>query len=682
VSDSAIGLDWRPGDDPGPLLAREWLLTNGLGGYASGSVHGANTRHYHGLLVSALAAPRGRHVMLSRIDATVSWAGGQALLGGACLADGPSGDAHRYLERFELDHRLPVWRYRFCETLLECAMVMQHGQNAVHIRYRIIAGEPLALRLRPFMAFRRHDALRSDGPPLRMAVAVEDGAVTLRDEHGPLSLLLHTDPRSAPFHISEHIDSAAIYPAEIARGYDARESSTSPGYFDFALVAGASVTLVATTDGPDALRYGEASAFDHERRRLGHLLARARLPVDDHFAARLVLAADQFLVSPAGRAADTLRGHAAGSEARTVIAGYHWFGDWGRDTMIALEGLTLCTGHKHEAAEVLRTFSRYIRRGLIPNLFPEGAHAGLYHTVDGTLWLFHALGRYHRASADDALLRELFPRLADVVGHHIRGTDFGIGVDPSDGLLRAGAAGYQLTWMDAKTGEHVVTPRRGKPVEIQALWYNALRLMAQWAEALGMDAQMYAQCAARARASFDARFWNAAAGCLFDVVDVSDDASGQAGAPDDARIRPNQLFSMSLDYPVLARERWPAVLACVERELLTPYGLRTLGPSDPGYRGQYAGDLATRDAAYHQGTVWPWLLGAYVDASLRVHADPQRARHCLLPFATHLLEAGVGSISEVFDGDAPFWPGGCIAQAWSVAEVLRAWMACDQAAHR
>jgi predicted glycogen debranching enzyme len=357
-----------------------------------------------------------------------------------------------------------------------------------------------------------------------------------------------------------------------------------------------------------------------------------------------------------------------GDEVRTVIAGYHWFTDWGRDTMISLEGLTLCTGREREAGYILRTFGHYVRDGLIPNMFPEGTKEGLYHTADATLWFFHAIHRYVQLTGDRATLRQLLPKLKSIVEHHVRGTRFGIGVDAADGLLRQGEEGYQLTWMDAKVDGWVVTPRRGKAVEINALWYNALCLLAGWLREEGDEqaAELERQ-AERAHASFNARFWYAEGGHLYDVVD------GEQG--DDPACRPNQIFSISLDHPVLDRERWQPVFDVVRDRLMTPFGLRSLASGHRDYKAQYYGDLRSRDAAYHQGTVWGWLAGPFVDAWLKIDPEDKRgARTYLEGFASHLSEAGVGTMSEVFDAEAPYTPRGCIAQAWSVAEVLRTWL--------
>ncbi|HUF17057.1 MAG TPA: amylo-alpha-1,6-glucosidase, partial [Thermoanaerobaculia bacterium] len=382
--------------------------------------------------------------------------------------------------------------------------------------------------------------------------------------------------------------------------------------------------------------------------------------------AHLILAADQFIISPQMRTEAAARSRAEGHEPRTIIAGYHWFTDWGRDTMISLEGLTLTTGRFREAASILRTFATYVRDGLIPNMFPEGENEGLYHTADATMWFFHAVHRYVSATGDRGMLAHLIPVLDDIIEHHLRGTRFGIGVD-SDGLLRQGQEGYALTWMDAKMESWVVTPRRGKAVEINALYYNALRLLAGWMRDEGnrTRASELENHAGRTRLSFNERFWYEPGRYLYDVVDME-------GGGDDAALRPNQILSISLDHPVLDESRWEDVIAIVERRLLTPAGLRSLDPDHPDYKRSYEGDLLTRDGAYHQGTVWSWLIGPFFDAWRKVHPERRvEARNLLRGLGEHLPDAGVGSVSEIFEADTPHDPRGCIAQAWGVAELLR-----------
>jgi predicted glycogen debranching enzyme len=468
------------------------------------------------------------------------------------------------------------------------------------------------------------------------------------------------DPRECP---------EIHYRVEQSRGYDALGTLWSPGYFRVDLAQGRDSTLIASTEPWEtvcALKPEDAWKAEQERRT--RLVAAAAPAVRHGPSSALVLAADQFLIVPAGRVEDAARAHAAGDEVRTVIAGYHWFTDWGRDTMISLEGLTLTTGRQVEAGYILRTFGHHVRDGLIPNLFPEGAEEGLYNTADATLWFFHALGRYLQATGDRVTLRQLLPQLQDIVAWHLRGTRFGIGVDPADGLLRQGQEGYQLTWMDAKVGDWVVTPRRGKAVEINALWYNALRLLEGWLrqEQRDEEARLIAEHAEKARSSFNRRFWYEQGGYLYDVI------NSEGG--DDPSCRPNQIFAIALPHPILDRPRWQPVVEVVEQRLLTPVGLRSLAPGHPEYKAQYYGDLRARDAAYHQGTVWGWLIGPFVDAWLKVHPEDRGgARRFLEGFTDQLHEACVGQISEIFDAQAPFTARGCIAQAWSVAEVLRCW---------
>jgi predicted glycogen debranching enzyme len=645
---------------------REWLVTNGLGGYASGTVIGVPTRRYHGLFIPNLAHPEGRHLMIGRYDEEVLAGGERALLGGADLEDGTTEtDAPGHFREFVLDGAIPTWRFAVGASVIERSVVMPHGRNVVCVHYRLADGPPVRLHTRPYAVFRRQDAPLVTAPaPFRLAI--ERGRHELALPGSPLCLRFRMRPDGV-FVAHERLPACALYREERDRGYEHVELNFSPGYFAVDLAPGRPATFLATTDDWRSLEIDGEEALAAERQRTEALLALAPPPARRGFAAHLALAADRFLVLPGSRLEEALRAGAAGIDVRTVIAGYHWFGDWGRDTMISLEGLTLATGRLREAAAILRTFARYLRDGLLPNLFPEGAREARYNTIDATLWYFHALERYAQACGSVALVRELWPMLEEIIERHVAGTAFGIGVDPADGLLRGGADGVALTWMDARFEDWVVTPRRGKPVEIQALWHNALALMAEWAGVLGLPDGDYRRRAEHARESFNARFWNPGAEALFDVVD------GPGG--DDASFRPNQIFALSLRFPVLAERRWRPVVDAVAARLLTPYGLRTLAPGTPEYRRDYHGDLRTRDAAYHQGTVWPWLIGHFVDAWLRVYDDRARARAMLAALPDHLGFAGIGSVSEICDAEPPFRPRGCIAQAWSVAEVLRAWQA-------
>jgi len=663
-----------------PPLNREWLQTNGLGGYASGTVAGLASRRYHGLLIAALPAPLGRYVMLNHLSELVRLSdGATALLGCVERAGGNlEVDGTVHLTEFRLDMGMPVWLYRIHDALIEKRLLLLHRQNTTHLQYRLLEGRgPVRLKLRPSLHFRPHDDPVGGTPFGPYKIHAHDRRYEIQGESRLPPLRLHLSGERAAFTLESTWIRDLYYRLEDERGYPAQGPLWSPGYFRADLNTDRPATLVASTENWEAILALEgAAALAAERERRDRLLNAADPALRTKVAAELVLAADQFVITPAGRVEDAARAQAAGDEVRSIIAGYHWFTDWGRDTMICLEGLTLATGRQVEAGYILRTFAQYVRDGLIPNLFPEGEKEGLYHTADATLWYFHAIERYLAVTGDRDTLRLLLPKLHDIVQHHRQGTHFGIHVDPRDGLLHQGAAGYQLTWMDAKVGDWVVTPRRGKAVEINALWYNALRLLEEWtrseqeqgrSDAVWTSATALAEEAQRAQQSFNQRFWYAEGGYLYDVVD------GEQG--DDAACRPNQILALSLDYPVLEPARWSNVLQVVHQRLWTPLGLRSLAPGHPDYKARYDGDLRARDAAYHQGTVWAWLMGPFIDAWLRVHPDERgRARHFLDGFVKHLGEACIGSISEVFDAEDPFTPRGCIAQAWSVAEVVRTWV--------
>ncbi|HZZ72024.1 MAG TPA: amylo-alpha-1,6-glucosidase [Pirellulales bacterium] len=655
-----------------PLLDREWLVSNGLGGYASGTVSGVSTRRYHGLLISALPAPFGRFVMLNHLSEQLRLEDGTTIrLSGEEQADKLE-MRNDYLVDFRLEQGLPIWRYEIDDTVLEKQILLTHLQNTVHVRYSLIAGpDSVRLKLRPAVHFRPHEMpvnTQHAGPYVLHAT---NGQYELSagKEVPPLRLFL--DGENPAFTIEGKRIPEVLYRAERNRGYESTGALWCPGYFRVDLTADRPATLVASTEPWELIRaLTPENTLAAERERRTRLIRTARPEVrDDDAASGFILAADQFIIQPAGRIEDAARARAAGDEVRTVIAGYHWFTDWGRDTMISLEGLTLTTGRQIEAGYILRTFAHYIRDGLIPNLFPEGEREGLYHTADATLWFFHALARYLEISHDRTTLQLLHPKLIDIAEHHLKGTRFGIGVDPSDHLLTQGAPGYQLTWMDAKVGDWVVTPRRGKAVEINALWYNALCLLEKWTRQLQGDAaaSRWAEESQAVRNSFNARFWNESLGYLNDIVDAE-------GGGNDTLCRPNQVFAISLPHPVLDEKHWRPVFDVVKNKLLTPVGLRTLAPGSPDYKPKYYGDLRARDAAYHQGTVWGWLIGPYVDALLKVYPDRRaEARQALEGFVDHLHEGCIGSISEIFDAEEPYTPRGCIAQAWSVAEVLRCW---------
>ncbi|MFN7917058.1 MAG: amylo-alpha-1,6-glucosidase [Vicinamibacterales bacterium] len=666
-------LDWPvdPADDEANTT-REWLVSNGLGGYASGTVGGVITRRYHGLLIAALPAPHGRIVMLSHVAEQLRYRDGRRIeFGGRERVGGAAGAAgSEFLISFRLESGLPVWRFRLNGVVLERRVFLSHMQNTVHVLYELVDGaDSVELALRPSVNFRAQESPVSEplGGPYEFRAVGECCELALT--HSPLPpLRLLASGDDPTFTLKGRRLNQVQYPVEESRGYQAVGDLWSPGYFRVTLQRGRRASLMASTEPFETMNVltSEEALAAEQARRL-RLLTRADPAVQSGVGAELVLAADQFIITPAGRHEEAARARAAGDEVRTVIAGYHWFTDWGRDTMISLEGLTLTTGRHQEAGYILRTFAHYVRDGLIPNMFPEGEKDGLYHTADATLWFFHALARYVAVTGDRLTLNAIYPTLVSIVDAHLRGTRFGIHVDHADGLLRQGEEGYQLTWMDAKVDGWVVTPRRGKAVEVNALWYNALSLMGAWARERGDEAaaRAYLAHADQAYRSFNQRFWYDAGGYLYDVVD----GEGQRVDP---KCRPNQVLAIALPHPVLARERWAPVMQVVRDRLLTPVGLRSLAPGDPEFKPRYYGDLRTRDAAYHQGTVWGWLVGPFVDAWLRVFPDDiAGARRALQGFGAHLGDACIGTISEIFDADAPFTPRGCVAQAWSVAEVLR-----------
>ncbi len=635
----------------------EWLCTNGLGGFASGTVAGMLTRRYHGLLVAALRPPLGRTLLVATLDETIEYAGRTYPLSTNRWSGGsvePHG--YRYIERFRLEGTTPVWTFACTDALVEKRLWMEAGANTTYVRYGAVRGtEPIRLALKVLVNYRDyHGATHAGG--WRMQVdRIERGlCVTAFDGAVPVRVLSDTAGVTAAHDWYRNYDLAL----ERFRGLDDHEDHLHAGTFVATLTPGESLTLACSTevtasiDGRAALERRRA----HERALLERWEAAAPAAAGaPGWIRQLVLAADQFVVR---------RPLADEPEASSVIAGYHWFGDWGRDTMIALPGLALTTGRPEVARSVLQTFARFADRGMLPNVFPDAGSAPEYNTADAALWYVDAVRQYGLATGDAELLLELFPVLAAIVDWHVGGTRHGIRVDPADGLLAAGEPGVQLTWMDAKVGDRIVTPRIGKPVEVNALWYNALRTIAAIARLLGKDAATYVDLAAHARGSFG-RFWNVAARHCYDVLDGPDGH--------DASLRPNQILAVSLPESPLPIAQQRAVVDACAAHLLTSHGLRSLAPRDSRYQGSYGGDQRRRDGAYHQGTVWGWLLGPFALAHYRVYGDRERAAGFLAPMAHHLSAHGLGTASEIFDGDEPFTPRGCIAQAWTVGEILRAW---------
>jgi predicted glycogen debranching enzyme len=626
----------------------EWLEANGTGGFAMGTVSGSNTRRYHGLLVASLHPPVQRVVTLSRLEETLLDAHGETPLATnqypGCLY--PTG--FQNLVEFRLDP-CPTWIFQVGEARIERRVFLVPGQQCVVLVYR--SDRSVQLRMEPLLAFRDYHGLshRTDAvdPSVREERLSETRRLTFQPRAGLPPLFLHHPGgsfASAPLW-HENVE----YLEELDRGLDFREDLLLPGSFSLDVGPEAPGWAVATLDGRarfdgNTVQQLEA-ALEVERARRGEAVS-----------ARLRAAATQFLVT-----------RADGSP--TLLAGYPWFTDWGRDTMISLPGLLLATGKLVEARCVLEGFLLHLDGGLVPNRFPDAAGPAEYNTADATLWMFQAVHAFLLAGGGRTFLVDVFyPAARGILEAHLRGTQNGIHADGADGLLVAGGPGTNLTWMDARVDGHPVTPRHGKPVEVNALWYNALRLMAHWAGELGdaSGATRYAALARQVAAAFETVFWNPAKDCLYDVI-----------LPEgpDGRVRPNQLMALSLAFPLLSEGRRLAVLQRVESELLTPVGLRTLARGEPGYQPHYRGGPAQRDAAYHQGLVWPWLLGPFIDGYLSLRGNTQQTRsHCrmlLRGLEVHLEAGCLGSVSECFEAEPPFHPVGAPAQAWSVAELNR-----------
>lgn len=647
--------------------SREWLVTNGIGGYASGTVAGVLTRRYHGLLMAALQPPLSRTLLLAKLDVTAEYDGiypesGRfyPLFTNRWGAGYVEPDGYVYLNRFHLEGTTPVWTYAIGNALLEKRVWMQPGHNTTYIQYSLTcATGPLTLEGKALVNYRDYHSttMMTDWQP--EITPVNNGLrVQMFDGAAPLHLFSET----AVFTPQSDWYEDFLLAVEEYRGQnDVEEDHFCAARMRVTLRPGEEVTIVASTEAAPNLDGG--IAFLERQAYEAALLAQARTvhrAVMPPAIERLVLAADQFVVQ---------RPTPSDPDGRSLIAGYHWFSDWGRDTMIALPGLTLTTGRPDAAASILRTYAQFVDQGMIPNRFPDAGERPEYNTVDATLWYFQALRAYHTATGDDGLLRDLFPILQEIIKWHVRGTRYNIHMDETDGLLFAGEAGVQLTWMDAKVDEWVVTSRIGKPVEINALWYNALRILAEFADHLGEDGAEYAALAEKVRAGYG-RFWNDEMGYCYDVLDGLDGSDGS--------LRPNQLLAVSLPYSPLTAAQQRSVVDACSRHLLTAHGLRSLSPDDAAYIGHYGGDRYKRDGAYHQGTVWGWLIGPFVSAHLRVYNDPEQALTYIRPLLQHLVGHGMGSVSEIFDGDPPFTPRGCIAQAWSVAELLRVWQEINE----
>ncbi|MCI0388041.1 MAG: amylo-alpha-1,6-glucosidase [Acidobacteria bacterium] len=632
---------------------REWLETNGLGGFASSTVAGLNTRRYHGLLVAATQPPVGRMVLLSKLEETLIIDGRRYDLSANQYPGAVHPQGYQYLKEFRLDP-FPIFTYEVEGLEIEKSVFMIHGENSTVIQYEVRTTktnlpDDLRLEVHPLIAFRDYHSTTHENGAINPQIDSEDGRASVTPYQGAPTL--HLAHNAAELVVTGYWYRNFEYWVERDRGLDFKEDLFNPYILKFDVRNKAQAAIIASTGRDEISRVAMYRRAEIQRR--ANIIG--ALPCENELVSTLVAAADQYIVS---------RG-----EQKTIIAGYHWFGDWGRDTMIALPGLTLTTGRFDVAKSILLEFAQFVDRGMLPNRFPDAGEQPEYNTVDATLWYFESVRSFLQYTVDYNFVRaNLYHLLTDIIDWHERGTRYGIRVD-EDGLLHSGEPGVQLTWMDAKVGDWVVTPRNGKAVEIQALWYNALRVMEELGNEFGDEAgeKRYGQMAKSAKQSFNRLFWNEEAGCLFDVVDSE---------TRDGSIRPNQILATSLQHTMLTIEKAKQVVAIVERELLTPYGLRSLAPGDAQYRGRYAGGPAERDGVYHQGTVWAWLMGPFITAYLKVNGSSEKAREqasqWLEAFNGHLNDAGLGQVSEVFDGDQPYHPGGCIAQAWSVAELLRA----------
>jgi len=639
--------------------SREWLVTNGIGGYASGTVAGSLTRRYHGLLIAALQPPLGRTQLVATIDEIVHYSGADFSLATHRWSSGatdPKGFLN--LESFQLEGAKPVWTYALADALLEKRVWMRQNENTTYIQYTLLRGSSaIEMECKALVNYRDFHSSTHAGDWRMNIESVKRGVKIVASDSATPFYLLSAEATCEPRHDWYR---GCYLAEETARGLDDREDHLFAALFRASLEIGSSVTIVATTEATAALDGETARA-----RRANHevKLFQSWQKKNEALAAdapswlwQLILAADQFIVK---------RSLPEEPDGRSVIAGYHWFGDWGRDTMIALPGLTLVTGRADIAQRILLAFSRYVDAGMLPNNFPDAGGKPEYNTVDAALWYFEAIRQYFAATQDAVTLQKLFPILVGIIDAHVKGTRYNIHVDPADGLLFAGGPGVQLTWMDAKIGDWIVTPRTGKPVEINALWIDALETMSEFARLLKQPGEGYEKLAAKARKSFQ-KFWNPERGCCYDVID-------SPGIGNDASLRPNQILAVSLPVSPLSFEQQKSVVEVCARHLLTSHGLRSLAPGESGYIGHYGGSPRDRDAAYHQGTVWGWLLGPFALAHHRVYHDREAALRFLEPLGRQICASGLGTLGEIFDGDAPFIPRGCIAQAWTVAEVLRAW---------
>lgn len=628
------------------LAEYEWMETNGLGGWAGSSITGMQTRRYHGLLVAATQPPTERKVLVSKLDETIRCGQESFALSTNDYGDTVSPEGYQHLVSFTRN-LFPEWIYAVNDFRLKKTITMIQGENSTLIIYEVLdAPESFTLELLPLLAFRDYHALGSKRDSFIQTSCFTDDTFSIKP-YAELPSVYLKIPGSR-FQASPDWYYHFHYNQEAYRGQDAREDLFCPGTFSICLQKGDKLGILLSTEDPADRNL--FACLEKEKQRKQSLISS---PFTGTMLQYLQLAADQFIVQRA-------------ESLKTIIAGYHWFTDWGRDTMIALPGLCLATGRNADAKNILTTFANHISEGMLPNRFCDAGDQPEYNTADATLWFFVAIHHYHTITGDDAFISTMLPVLEDIIQWHIRGTRYHIKVS-EDGLLYAGEPGVQLTWMDARVGDWVVTPRTGKPVEIQALWYNALCIYQDLSKGLSQtDTTLQTvRLIQLINENFLKKFWNPELNCLYDCLNEEDIPVNE--------IRPNQVFAISLPYPLLEAQEACQVIDIVKKHLLTPAGLRSLSDQDPNYQPVYGGDQVKRDGAYHQGTVWAWLIGPYIDALIRYKTDSGIAEsvRIITNFAAHLEEACLGSVSEIFDGDAPHYPKGCVSQAWSVAELLR-----------
>ena len=639
------------------LASTEWLETNGLGGYASGTIANCNTRRYHGLLVAATTIPTGRTVLVSKLDETIICNDKRTELGCNNYNGNIAPEGYQYIKAFSKG-LYPEWVYEVDKIKLKKSILQLNGKNTTIIKYEVIeADSEFQISFKPFITARDYHSLWQQNNALHWNVDFKDGLFHNQPFGNDLNIFINIPGSSYQHNPSWYYN--FTYQEEINRGLECSEDLLNHGEFEVSLKVGDVLSIILSTENPEK-QDAEKLFVEEVSRRLA-LIGDKK---GNELAEQLTLAADQFIVKR--------NIHPSNSdeviEGASIIAGYHWFTDWGRDTMISLPGLCICTGRMDDAKKIIQAFANSVDKGMLPNFFSDGNGVPEYNNVDGTLWYFNAVYHYYNAADDENkafILRDILPVLENMIDWHYKGTRYNIKVDPIDNLLYAGEKGQQLTWMDARVGNYVVTPRMGKPVEIVALWYNALRIVSELNRYTGnTNAAEYNFLRSQlVKSSFEKYFWNTQGEYLYDTLD-------EHNLPDDT-FRPNQLFAISLPFALVDGERAKIILAKIKAELYTPVGLRSLAPGHPDYHGTYGGNQWDRDTRYHQGTVWSWLLGPYIDALVNVNTPKEELNKIILDFSFHLKEAGIGTVSEIFDGDAPYYPKGCIAQAWGVAEILR-----------